>query len=87
MRFMVMVKANDDTEAGVLPSEQLLAEMGRYNEELVNHRRLQGHPGEPREEAIECASRAPFGPRRGAGAAPDPSRSRTSPGVLPARGG
>jgi hypothetical protein len=35
MRFMVMVKANDDSEAGVMPSEQLLAEMGKYNEELV----------------------------------------------------
>ena len=35
MRFMLMVKANADTEAGVMPSEQLLAEMGRYNEELV----------------------------------------------------
>jgi hypothetical protein len=32
---MLIVKANDDTEAGVLPSEELLAEMGRYNEELV----------------------------------------------------
>jgi hypothetical protein len=35
MRCMVMVKANEDSEAGVMPSEQLLAEMGRYNEELV----------------------------------------------------
>lgn len=35
MRFMVMVKANEDTEAGVLPSEKLLTEMGKYNEELV----------------------------------------------------
>jgi hypothetical protein len=35
MRFMIMVKANKDTEAGVMPSEQLLADMGRYNEELV----------------------------------------------------
>jgi len=35
MRFMVMIKANADTEAGALPSEQLLAEMGRFNEELV----------------------------------------------------
>ena len=35
MRFMVMVKANKDTEAGVMPSEQLLAEMGNFNEELV----------------------------------------------------
>jgi hypothetical protein len=32
---MVIVKANKDTEAGVMPSEQLLAEMGNYNEELV----------------------------------------------------
>jgi hypothetical protein len=35
MRFMILVKANKDTEAGVLPSEQLLTEMGKYNEELV----------------------------------------------------
>jgi hypothetical protein len=35
MRFMVMVKATKDSEAGVMPSEQLLADMGRFNEELV----------------------------------------------------
>ena len=35
MRFMVMVKADKNSEAGVVPSEQLLAEMGKYNEELV----------------------------------------------------
>ncbi len=35
MRFMVIVKADKNTEAGVMPSEQLLAEMGKYNEELV----------------------------------------------------
>ena len=35
MRFMVMVKATRDSEAGVLPDEKLLAEMGRFNEELV----------------------------------------------------
>ena len=35
MRFIVMVKANKDSEAGVMPSEKLLAEMGAYNEELV----------------------------------------------------
>jgi hypothetical protein len=35
MRFMVMVKASKDSEAGVLPSEQLLSEMGKFNEELV----------------------------------------------------
>jgi hypothetical protein len=35
MRFMVIVKATKESEAGVLPSQQLLEEMGRYNEELV----------------------------------------------------
>ena len=36
MRFMVLVKATDDSEAGVLPSQEELAEMGKYNEELAN---------------------------------------------------
>ena len=35
MRVMVIVKADQDSENGVMPSEQLLAEMGAYNEELV----------------------------------------------------
>jgi len=35
MRVMVMIKANKDTEAGVMPSEQLLAEMLKFNEEPV----------------------------------------------------
>jgi hypothetical protein len=35
MRFMVLVKANKDSEAGVLPTQQELAEMGKFNEELV----------------------------------------------------
>jgi hypothetical protein len=35
MRFMILVKANKDTEAGALPDEQLLTAMGKYNEELV----------------------------------------------------
>src|SRR5213078_4820992 len=35
MRFMLIVKANKETEAGVLPSEELLTAMGKYNEELV----------------------------------------------------
>src|SRR5262245_51560029 len=35
MRFMVMVKATQASEAGVMPSEQMLAEMGKFNEELV----------------------------------------------------
>ena len=36
MRFMVLVKANAETEADVLPSSEDLAEMGRYNEELID---------------------------------------------------
>ncbi len=35
MRVLVMVKATKDSEAGVMPSEQLLTDMGRYNEEIV----------------------------------------------------
>lgn len=35
MRVMVLVKASKETEAGVMPSEELLTEMGKYNEELV----------------------------------------------------
>lgn len=35
MRVMVMVKATKSSEAGVMPSEKLLAEMGKFNEELV----------------------------------------------------
>jgi len=36
MRFMVIVKADNNTETGALPDEKLLAEMGKYNEQLVN---------------------------------------------------
>jgi hypothetical protein len=35
MRFMVLVKANKASEAGILPDEQMLGAMGKYNEELV----------------------------------------------------
>ena len=35
MRFMILVKATKDSEAGVMPTKELLTEMGRYNEELV----------------------------------------------------
>src|SRR5436190_23627543 len=36
MRVMVLLKANKDSEAGVMPSQKLLEDMGKYNEELVN---------------------------------------------------
>ena len=35
MRFMILIKATKETEAGQMPSEQLLADMGKFNEELV----------------------------------------------------
>ena len=35
MRFIVLVKANKDSEAGVLPSQKMLTDMGKFNEELV----------------------------------------------------
>jgi hypothetical protein len=35
MRFMILLKADKNTEAGALPDEKLLAEMGKFNEELV----------------------------------------------------
>jgi hypothetical protein len=36
MRFMILIKADKNSEAGVLPDEKLLTEMGKFNEELVN---------------------------------------------------
>ena len=36
MRFMILIKADKDSEAGILPDEKLLTEMGKFNEELVN---------------------------------------------------
>ncbi len=35
MRFMLLVKADDDSEAGVMPSQELLEEMGKFNDELT----------------------------------------------------
>jgi hypothetical protein len=45
MRFMVIVKANKDSEAGVLPTEELLTKMGKFNEELVNAGVMQAADG------------------------------------------
>ena len=45
MRFMVMVKATKDSEAGVMPDRKLLAEMMRYNEELVKAGVMQAGDG------------------------------------------
>ena len=45
MRVMVLIKATKDSEAGVMPGEQLLAQMGRFNEELVNAGIMQAGEG------------------------------------------
>ena len=45
MRVMVIVKATNDSENGVMPDEKLLTEMGRYNEELVNAGIMQAGEG------------------------------------------
>lgn len=45
MRVMIIIKADKNTEAGVMPSEQLLADMGKYNEELVNAGIMQAGDG------------------------------------------
>ena len=45
MRCMVIVKANQDSEAGIMPSEKLLREMGNFNEELVKAGIIQAGEG------------------------------------------
>ena len=45
MRFMVIVKASKDSEAGVMPGTELLAAMGRFNEEMVNAGIMQAGEG------------------------------------------
>lgn len=45
MRFMVMVKADRNSEAGVMPSEELLTAMGKFNEELVDAGVMQAGEG------------------------------------------
>jgi hypothetical protein len=45
MRFMVLVKATADSEAGVLPSTEMFAAMGKFNEELVNAGVMQAGEG------------------------------------------
>jgi hypothetical protein len=45
MRFMVIVKANKDSEAGIMPSTEMLAAMGKFNEELVKAGVMQAGEG------------------------------------------
>lgn len=71
MRFMVMVKGTADSEAGVMPDEALLAEMGRFNERLVAAGVMQAgeglHPSARGARVRFCGagrsvSRGPFSP-------------------------
>jgi hypothetical protein len=45
MRVMVIIKANENIEAGIMPSQQLMIDMGKYNEELVNAGIMTGGDG------------------------------------------
>ena len=45
MRFMILLKADKDTEAGVMPSQQLLADMGKYNQSLIDAGIMQAGEG------------------------------------------
>ena len=45
MRVIVFVKATEDSEAGIMPSEQMFAEMGKFNEELINAGIMQAGEG------------------------------------------
>ena len=60
MRCMILVKASKDSEAGVLPTTELLTKMGKFNEELVAGFWL--WQVRSIEEAVEWIKRSPFGP-------------------------
>ena len=72
MRFLVLVKASKDSEAGILPGQKLLEEMGKYNEELAKAGVLMAAEGlqpsskgvrvklNSKDEAIDWLKRAPF---------------------------
>src|SRR5262245_56262359 len=60
MRFMVLVKANRESEAGVMPDQKILAEMGLYNEELVKAGvMLAGEGLKPTKEAVRVRFEGP----------------------------
>ncbi len=46
MRFMVMVKATPDSEAGVMPTQEEFAAMGAFDEELARAGVIEAHPGQ-----------------------------------------
>ena len=58
MRFMVIVKASKDSEAGVMPSTELLTAMGKFNEELVKAGVMAADAALPASVLDPCALRA-----------------------------
>lgn len=63
MRVMVVIKADSDSEAGVLPDEQLLTDMNNYNEELVKAGVMLGGEGlHPSSKGPGSCSRGTGGP-------------------------
>jgi hypothetical protein len=56
MRFMVIVKATKGSEAGVFPSEEILAEMGKFNEELAKVPQLTPTSPRPRDLCRHCST-------------------------------
>jgi hypothetical protein len=56
MRVMVLIKADKNTEAGVMPSQELLSAMGKYNEDLVNAGIMQAGEGlKPTSQAVRVS--------------------------------
>ena len=79
MRVMVMVKATKDSEAGVMPSAKLLADMGKFNEELVKAGVMlagEGLHAEPQGQARALLAAA----RRPSSTGPSPRPRSSSPG-------
>ena len=62
MRVMVVVKASKESEAGEMPSEKILAEMGKFNEELVKAGVMLAMEGHPPPGRSASGSRAGSGP-------------------------
>jgi len=62
MRVIVLVKASAESEAGQMPSEELLTQMGNYNEELVKAGVMRVRDSTPPRRASEFASLASNGP-------------------------
>ena len=79
MRFMILVKANADSEAGMLPSSELIAAMGRYNESLIDAGVLLG--GDGLQASSKGARINPKPARSPSPTAPSPKPRNFSPAI------